>query len=38
MKNKLKLYKIDMKYVRELAKVDDNVMSVSPQINKGNTY
>jgi protein AbiQ len=25
-----------MKYVRDLAKVDDNVMSVSPQINKSN--
>lgn len=24
-----------MKYIRELSKVDDNVMSVSPQINKG---
>ncbi|MGN1113390.1 MAG: type III toxin-antitoxin system ToxN/AbiQ family toxin [Acutalibacteraceae bacterium] len=28
------LYKIDMKYVRNLSKADDNVMSVSPQINK----
>jgi protein AbiQ len=30
----LKLYEIDMKYVRDLAKADDNVMSVSPQLNK----
>ncbi len=34
MKEKLKLYNIDMKYVRNLAKVDDNVMSVSPQQQK----
>ena len=34
MKQHLKLYEIDMKYVRDLAQVDDNVMSVSPQINK----
>ena len=35
MKQKrLKLYTIDMKYVRNLAKIDNNVMSVSPQINK----
>ena len=31
---RLKLYTIDMKYVRDLAKVDGNVMSISPQINK----
>ena len=35
MSSSLKLYKIDIKYVRDLAKVDDNVMSVSPQISKG---
>ena len=35
MKNyRLNLYSIDMKYVRNLSKVDDNVMSVSPQIDK----
>ena len=34
MKQQLKLYEIDMKYVRDLSKVDDNVMSVSPQMNK----
>lgn len=33
---RLSLFKIDMKYVRELAKVDDNVMSVSPQAHKEN--
>lgn len=30
----LKLYDVDMKYVRNLSKVDDKVRSVSPQINK----
>ena len=32
--NKLFLYHVDMKYIRDLAKADDNVMSVSPQVNK----
>lgn len=36
MVNQLKLYSIDMKYVRNLANADDNVMSDSPQIGKGN--
>ena len=31
---RLTLYKIDLKYIRNLAKVDDRVMSISPQINK----
>lgn len=31
---RLQLYTIDMKYVRNLAKKDTNVMSVSPQIDK----
>ena len=31
---RLTLYKIDLKYRRNLAKVDDRVMSISPQINK----
>lgn len=31
---RLNLYLIDMKYIRNLAKADDNVMSVSPQIEK----
>ena len=29
---KLRLYRMDMKYVRDLARVDENVMSVSPQV------
>lgn len=33
---RLKLYRIDIKYVRNLAKIDDNVLSVSPQKNKSN--
>jgi protein AbiQ len=33
---KLYFYYIDMKYVRNLGKVDDNVMSVSPQSGKQN--
>lgn len=31
---RLNLYTMDMKYVRDLAKVDDNVMSISPQTQK----
>lgn len=31
---RLNLYLIDIKYIRNLAKADDHVMSVSPQINK----
>ena len=35
MKNgRLHLYHISMKYIRNLAKADDNVMSVSPQVGK----
>ena len=34
MKKHLSLYEIDIKYVRDLARIDDNVMSVSPQISK----
>lgn len=34
MSKKLKLYNMDLKYIRNLAKVDDNVMSISPQVNK----
>lgn len=33
-KDRFHLYHIDMKYIRDLAKVDDNVMSISPQIGK----
>lgn len=32
--SRLNLYLIDMKYIRDLAKADDRVMSVSPQISK----
>lgn len=31
---RLNLYLIDMKYIRNLAKADDRVMSVSPQVGK----
>ena len=31
---RLNLYLIDMKYIRNLAKADDHVMSVSPQAGK----
>ena len=31
---RLSLYKIDLKYIRNLAKVDDNVLSISPQVGK----
>lgn len=33
-KQRVKLYVLDMKYVRNLSRVDDKVMSVSPQISK----
>ena len=35
-KKQLSLYTINMKYVRDLHKVDDKVQSVSPQIHKSN--
>lgn len=35
-KEHLKLYNINIKYIRDLTAVDDNVMSVSPQIGKEN--
>ena len=31
---RLNLYLIDMKYIRDLAKADDHVMSISPQLGK----
>ena len=34
--DKLKLYTMDMKYVRDLHNADDRVQSVSPQIHKSN--
>lgn len=33
-RERLKIYHIDMKYIRDLSNKDDNVMSTSPQINK----
>ena len=36
MKQRLNLYTINMKYIRNLSKKDGNVPSVSPQINKDN--
>jgi protein AbiQ len=33
-KQYLNFYSIDLKYIRELSRYDDNVMSISPQINK----
>lgn len=37
MKNqRLNLYQIDIKYIRNLHRIDDHVMSVSPQISKNN--
>lgn len=32
--NRLNLYHVDIKYIRNLHKIDDNVMSVSPQTGK----
>ena len=34
MKEKFRLYYVDLKYIRDLHNVDDNVMSVSPQTGK----
>ncbi len=34
--NKLDLYYIDLKYIRNLSKADDNIMSISPQRAKEN--
>lgn len=34
LKEKLRLFRIDIKYVRDLSSIDDNVMSISPQIGK----
>jgi hypothetical protein len=36
MQTEFKLYKVDMKYIRNLHKIDDKVMSVSPQTGKEN--
>lgn len=34
MDTKLSLYKVDLKYNRDLSKYDENVMSISPQLGK----
>lgn len=36
MRADLKLYKVDMKYIRNLHNIDDRVLSVSPQTGKDN--
>lgn len=36
MQSEFNLYKVDMKYIRNLHSVDDKVLSVSPQIGKDN--
>ena len=36
MQPNLQLYKVDMKYIRNLHKIDDKVLSVSPQTGKDN--
>lgn len=36
MKSDFKLYKVDIKYIRNLHNVDDKVLSVSPQAGKDN--
>jgi protein AbiQ len=36
MQTDFKLYKVDMKYIRNLHRIDDKVLSVSPQMGKEN--
>lgn len=36
MQTDFKLYKVDMKYIRNLHNIDDKVLSVSPQMGKDN--
>lgn len=36
MYSEFNLYKVDMKYIRNLHNIDDKVLSVSPQIGKDN--
>lgn len=36
MQTDFKLYKVDMKYIRNLHNIDDKVLSISPQIGKDN--
>jgi protein AbiQ len=37
MQTDFRLYKVDMKYIRNLHRIDDKVMSVSPQMGKEKT-
>lgn len=34
--NKLDFYYLDLKYIRDLSKIEDNIMSISPQRSKQN--
>lgn len=36
MQTEFKLYKVDIKYIRNLHNIDDKVLSVSPQTGKDN--
>jgi len=36
MQSEFSLYKVDMKYIRNLHRIDDKVLSVSPQTGKEN--
>ena len=36
MQTDFRLYKVDMKYIRNLHNIDDKVLSVSPQVGKDN--
>ncbi len=36
MQTDFKLYKVDMKYIRNLHNIDDKVLSISPQVGKDN--
>jgi protein AbiQ len=36
MQTDFRLYKVDMKYIRDLHRIDDKVLSVSPQTGKEN--
>lgn len=38
MRTELKLYKVDIKYIRNLHKIDDKVLSISPQTGKIKNY
>ncbi len=38
MQQDFKLYKVDIKYIRNLHNMDDKVLSVSPQTGKNNRF